>query len=170
MEDLHRTSKGVRAKNHEQNIEINPSRAPKDEEILVALMINNKIPAERIRGEIGTEDLTHPDLRTIFRSILESIDLHNEVRLEYIIHQNMDNQEIISYLSKLSLSDIQIDYTNIEGNIKDCISRLRRRRLEKDIKDIDIEIKKAEEERDYTSLRRLQEVKMKKLKVDYSRS
>ncbi|MEK6576922.1 MAG: DNA primase, partial [Nitrospirota bacterium] len=170
MEDLHRISKGVRAKNHEQNIEINPSKAPKDEEILVALMVNNKIPAERIRGEIGTEDLTHPDLRTIFRSILESIDLHNEVRLEYIIHQNMDNQEIISYLSKLSLSDIQIDYTNIEGNIKDCISRLRRRRLEKDIKDIDIEIKKAEEERDYTSLRRLQEVKMKKLKVDYSRS
>jgi hypothetical protein len=46
-------------------------------------------------------------------------------------------------LSKLSLSDIQIDYTNIEGNIRDCISRLRRRRLEKDIKDIDIEIKKA---------------------------
>lgn len=170
MEDLHRTSKGVRAKNHEQHIEINPSRAPKDEEILVALMINNKIPAERIRGEIGTEDLTHPDLRAIFRSILESTDLHNEVRLEYIIQQNMDNQEIISYLSKLSLSDIQIDYTNIEGNIRDCISRLRRRRLEKDIMDIDIEIKKAEEERDYTSLRRLQEVKMKKLKIDYSRS
>ncbi|MEK7280606.1 MAG: DNA primase [Nitrospirota bacterium] len=170
MEDLHRTSKGVMAKNPEQNIEINPSRAPKDEEILVALMINNKFPAERIRGEVGTEDITHPGLRAIFRSILESTDLHNEVRLEYIIQQNMDDQEIISYLSKLSLSDIQIDYTNVEGNIRDCICRLRRRRLDKDIKNIDIEIKKAEEERNYTSLRRLQEVKMKKLKIDYSRS
>lgn len=167
LEDLQRISQGGKIKN--QNKEISHGKAPKDEEILVDLMINNKISPERIRDEIRIEDFTYPNLKTIFKSIVESIDLYHEVKLEYIIQQNTDDQEIISFLSKLSLSDLQIDYTNIEGNIKDCISRLRRRRLEKDMKDIDFKIKKAEEERDYTSLRELQEAKMKKMKIEFSK-
>lgn len=167
VEDLKKISQGSKIKN--QAGMINSSKVPKDEEILICLIINNKITPARVKEEIRADDFNNPNLKGAFKSILESIDLYHEVKLEYIIQHNAGNEEIISFLSKLSLSDPQIDYTNIEGNIKDCISRLRRRRLEKDIKDIDFKIKKAEEERDYASLRELQEVKIKKMKMEFSR-
>lgn len=164
LEDLRGIPQGSKIRN--QIEEITAGKSPMDEEILVFLMVNNKISPDRIKNEIRIEDFTYPNLKELFKSIIESIDLYNEVKLEYIIQRNSDNQEIISFLSKLSLSDVKIDYNNIEGNIRDCVNRLRRKRLEREIKGIDLKIKKAEEEKDYTSLRKLQEDKMKRMKVN----
>ncbi|MFQ5455920.1 MAG: DNA primase [Nitrospirota bacterium] len=116
---------------------------PKEEEILVHLIINNKIDREEIKEYIKEDNFTDKRLRYIVGTMIDSIEKSGEIRYEYIFKNELD-AEISRLISSLSLKSME--YDDIPKTFNDCVKRLNYKRVQREKKEIERKIKAAEQE------------------------
>lgn len=116
-------------------------RQEKAEEILIHLLLHNKISPGEVIKEIEEEDFTDPRMRQVFRSAIDSFDRAGTVKLTRLIENEKDS-EINGIITELSLRGV--DYDDINKTCRDCLYRVKNNKIKKELEEIQKKIVLAE--------------------------
>jgi len=112
-------------------------RSPGVEEMLLALIMREKDLREKGRNYLSREDFIDPQLQEVSYLILNS-----EKDIHEIIDKETQDQGIRDILTRLAMMDIHLD--SPEKTFFDCIRVLQRKRLERELKEVEKELALAE--------------------------
>lgn len=110
---------------------------PGVEEILLALIIREKGLRKKGGNRLYKEDFIDPQFREVAGLILNS-----EKDIHEVINGEVHDQEIKDALIRLAMMDIHFDLP--EKTFSDCIRVLQRKRLERELKEVEKELVSAE--------------------------
>jgi DNA primase len=129
--------------------------APKEEEVLLHLLLHGKLSLERIAGALGPEDFSDARLKRIIRLTLDRFQnpLSQEALL-HLIHSDFLPPEDAALLSELSLRSLGYDDSDRTG--EDCIRVIKQKAQQRLLNAIQRRIKAAEEQGDAVQVKVLQ--------------
>ena len=126
-----------------KGIEKPASLRGKAEEILIHLLINNKIPPGEVVKEIGLEDLIDLRMQKIFRGLIDCYSRTGTMKLNQLIEAETD-EAIICAITELSLREV--NYDDINKTYRDCLYRIKNTKIKKELEEIQKKILIAEKE------------------------
>ncbi len=124
-------------------LEKSASLKERAEEILIHLLLNNKIPPGEAVKEIELEDLIDPRMQKIFRGLLDCYNKTGTMKLSQLIEAETD-ETIICAITELSLREV--DYDDINKTYRDCLYRIKNTKIKKELEEIQKKILIAEKE------------------------
>ena len=144
-----------------------PDRFPKEEEILIHLLIHQHLSIKQLLEEIQVDDLSDPRSRQIVKTLVDCYELSGTFQLKDILHQDVFHPELASFLTGLSVKEP--DYEDRDQTMADCLRTVKKKRLQVSMKAIQSQIGLAEQEGDLEQIRNLQNqllgIKRKSLEV-----
>ncbi len=127
---------------------------PKAEETLIHLMLRDPAIALHLREELGPDDFTDPLLRRAADRIFAAVAASGTVDARALTGQG--DEELDSLLLRLSVLDAEWD--DLEKSCQDCVSILRQRDPEKQMRQIVKALTDAYERQDHDEYKRLLEL------------
>lgn len=110
---------------------------PKEEQVLLTLIIRDGELRKRAGENLRVDDFSDPQFREIAGYLLNSDrDVHD------VINSEACDQSTKDLMTNMAVNDIYVD--SHEKILSDCIRVMRRKRLEKELKDVEKEIASAE--------------------------
>jgi DNA primase len=117
---------------------------PQEEKILIHLLVHHRVEAQRLVEEIDQDHFTDERLRQIFNSCIESSQSRAEATgLDIPSRSDITDPRLASILSELMVQEP--DYDDSQQTLKDCIRRLRVKKIRKAMKNLESEIRNAEQ-------------------------
>ncbi|MDD5354982.1 MAG: DNA primase [Candidatus Omnitrophica bacterium] len=127
----------------------------KPEKMLVKLILEDAQIIERLKGNISPGDLQDKRLQKILDLAFNLYESHQQLKPNQIINY-LDDQECIDLISELSSEETLIcELNNRENIIKDCLRRIESSNAELRLKNLQSQIKNAEEKGNPESLDKL---------------
>ncbi len=131
-----------------------PMQLPKEEEILLHLLLHHRLSVDQLLEEIQPEDFSDPRSKQLFGALAESAKQSGTIRLQDILHQEAIGSELASLLTSLSLQEP--DYEDIHQTIADCLRVAKLKKLRTSMKSLERQIRLAEQEGRPEVIRNLQ--------------
>lgn len=107
------------------------------EEILLALIIKDKVLRKLAKENLDLQDFVNPRFRKSAAYILSS-----DKELHELLNTEVSDQDILSDITRLAVKEIHFDFP--EKTLLDCIRVLQRERLNKELKELEQELSTAE--------------------------
>ncbi|HTN43243.1 MAG TPA: DNA primase [Nitrospiria bacterium] len=140
---------------------------PQEEQILIHLLVHNRVTAPMLLQQIDQDHFTDGRLRQIFNQCVESSRSRGEaVRLDTPIRSERADPQLDSILSALMVKEP--DYDDSHQTLKDCIRTLRVKKIRTAMKSLESEIRDAERSGDNPQVKSLLDklVGLKKISLD----
>ena len=131
-----------------------PMQLPKEEEILLHLLLHHRLSVDQLLEEIQPEDFSDPRSKQLFGALAESAKQSGTIRLQDILHQEAIGSELASLLTSLSLQEP--DYEDIHQTMADCLRAAKLKKLRASMKSLERQIRLAEQEGRPEVIRNLQ--------------
>lgn len=107
------------------------------EEILLALIIKDKVLRKLAKENLDLRDFVNPRFRKSAAYILSS-----DKELHELLNTEVSDPDLLSDITRLAVKDIHFDFP--EKTLFDCIRVLQRERLNKELKELEQELSTAE--------------------------
>jgi DNA primase len=117
---------------------------PKEEEVLIHLILHHRLSVDHLLKEIQPEDFSDSRAKRILENVVESFRASGTVRLQDILPQEAAAPELAAHLTALSVKEP--DYEDLSQTIADCIRAVKHRRLRSSMKNLERQIRLAEQE------------------------
>lgn len=142
-----------------------PSERPKEEQILVHLLVHKPSLAGRVREAIGADQITDGCLRRIFQFLTETAS-GNPAPGNSFPGQDEGDPELRSLITALTLEEP--DYDDPDRTLTDCIRMLRVKKIRQEMKTLENQIRSAEQSGDGLRVRSLQGrfLELKKMTIE----
>jgi hypothetical protein len=140
---------------------------PQEEQILIHLLVHNRVTAPMLLQQIDQDHFTDGRLRQIFTQCVESSRSGGEAaRLDMPIHSDRTDPQLASILSALIVKEP--DYDDSQQTLKDCIRTLRVKKIRAAMKSLEGEIRDAEQSGNNPQVKSLLDklVGLKKMTLD----
>jgi len=132
-----------------------PIPAPKEEEVLLHLLLHGKLSLEQVAGVLIPEDFSDDRLKRIIRLTLDRFtNMVSQEALSHLIHSDLLQPEDAALLSELSLRSLEYDDSTQTG--EDCLLVIRQKSRQRILNAIQRQIKTAEEQGNETQVKALQ--------------
>ena len=129
--------------------------APKEEEVLLHLLLHGKLSLEQVAGAIGPDDFSDARLQRIIRLTLDRFqNTLSQEALLHLVHSDLLAPEDAVLLSELSLRSMEYDDSGQTG--EDCLRVIRQKSRQRLLNAIQRQIKTAEERGDAVQVKALQ--------------
>lgn len=128
---------------------------PSEEEMLIKLLLQGKIRADALQGRVQPEDFTDPRLGQLFTLALTTVHQGGEIQIRELLKTIPPDSEINPLVSAWSLQELACE--DYEKTALDCVQKLYEKRLNREIREIEGKIRKAELEGDSTAVMNLQQ-------------
>lgn len=113
------------------------------EAVLLTLVIKDRGLRKKAMENLSVEDFVDPQYRAVAEYVLNSDDdVHDIINSEGPDQPNQINQIIKNMVAKLAFNDLYVELP--EKTLSDCIRSLHRKRLDRDLKEVEKEIASAE--------------------------
>lgn len=117
---------------------------PQEEKILIHLLVHRRVAAQRLLQEIDPGHFTDGRFRQIFNYYVESSQSGGEAMgLDMPSRSDIAEPQLASILSALMVQEP--DYDDSQQTLKDCIRTLRVKKIRKEMKSLESEIRDAEQ-------------------------
>jgi len=125
-----------------------------EERVLLHLWFQHRISTAELAGRIGPDDLSHPNARALLRLIMDSAEWETEDSVAAVSARASTHEALAATVAELSL--LELEYDSVSKALEECLYRLRRRRMEQRICQLEQERKEAERAGDQSRVRDLQ--------------
>jgi DNA primase len=134
---------GDRSPSAAPSLESSFSRLPKEEQILLHLLVHDRVTVHALLQEVDPQHFSDERLRRIFNLYVESGKAAGGVEPVNIKFQpDTADTELAPMLSALMIKEL--DYDDPEQTLRDCIRTLRMKRIRSEMKTVENEIRDAE--------------------------
>lgn len=150
------SEKGLRTAMRSVQPATGPTPVPKEEEILLHLLLHGKLPLERVAKVLAPEDFSDARLKRIIRLALDRFqNSASQEELFRLIHSELLQPEDAAFLSELSLRGLGYDDPDQTG--EDCMRFLKQKSRQRLLDSIQRQIQTAEEQGNTVQVKVLQE-------------
>jgi DNA primase len=125
-----------------------------EERVLLHLWFQHRISTAELAGRIGPDDLSHPTARALLRLIMESAEWEADDAVAAVSARASTHESLAAAAAELSL--LELEYDSVSKAMEECLYRLRRRRMEQRIGQLEQERRTAERSGDQSRVRELQ--------------
>lgn len=133
-----------------------PTPVPKEEEILLHLLLHGKLSLGRVAKVLTPEDFSDARLKRIIRLALDRFQKSaSQEELLGLIHSELIRPEDAAFLSELSLRELEYDDPDQTG--EDCMRVLKQKDRQRLLDSIQRQIQRAEEQGNTAQVKVLQE-------------
>jgi len=126
----------------------------KEERALLHLWFQRRISTVELTGRIGPDDLSHPTAQALLRLIIESADWEADDPVTAVSARASAHETLAAAVAELSL--LELEYDSVPKAVEECLHRLRRRRLEQRIRQLEQDRRAAERDGDQPRVHALQ--------------
>jgi len=149
------SEKGARAAMRFVQPMTRPTPVPKEEEILLHLLLHGKLPLERVAKVLIPEDFSDARLKRIIRLALDRFqNSASQEELSRLIHSELLQPADAAFLSELSLRMLEYDDPDQTG--EDCMRVLKQKSRQRLLDSIQRQIQMAEEQGNTVQVKVLQ--------------
>jgi DNA primase len=132
------------------------SGLPKEEEILIHLMLHHRLSSSQLLTAVQLDDFSDSRSIQMFRVLLESGDKSGNIKLHDVLQFKTVDAELTSLLTALSIKDPEKEYEDIHQTVTDCLRRVKLKKLKTNMKNLESQIRQAEKEGHADLVRNLQ--------------
>lgn len=156
--DVHRK----REKNRGASVVSHHEVFPKDEEILLHLLVHGQIEEQKIQAVL--DGFSHDCLKRLVHRVLKVLQSSGKLVHERVLESCSEEENDVRVFSRFMMQDLE--YDDIPRTIEDCLGSIRRKKIQMQIKVTEKAIESAEKEGDLDAVRNLQkdfiQLRMKK--------
>jgi DNA primase len=131
-----------------------PPRLPKEDEILIHLILHQQLSMPRFLKELEPEDFSDSKSCSLIRALAGSYYKSGAVQLQDLIHEEALEPQLAGLLTALSVKEP--DYEDPDRTIVDCLRIVKVKKLQVQMKELEKQIRFAEKEGRSDSVRTLQ--------------
>ncbi len=130
---------------------------PSEERFLIKLLLQGKIAVHQVQSELSSEDFMDPRVSRIYEILVQGSGAEgmSESRLVELLRQTQDQLELSELISAWSLEELECD--DYEKTVQDCLSRIKTKRMERELQALEERIRLKERESDREAVKTLQE-------------
>ena len=127
---------------------------PKEEEILIHLLLHQYLAPGQLLEAVPLEDFSDPRSAQVIGDLFKSQNKSGAIRLQDALQREATHPELVSLLTALSVREP--DYEDLHQTMADCIRTVKLKKLKTAMKDLENQIRRAEQEGRSEGVRSLQ--------------
>jgi DNA primase len=122
------------------------------EKIIITLVLENNKLVERVKGELAPDDFSEFTAKRIMEEIFKLTDEDKKLDTSKLIDR-FEDKTIIQIISSISVEAPEIK--DVEKNLRDCIKTIKKRNIKKQLRQLERELKMAQEKKSESRIREL---------------
>lgn len=124
------------------------------ERVLLHLWFQRRLASEQLIGRVAPEDFSHPTGRALMRLIVESAEWAEADPVSAVSARVSTDETLAAAVAHLSL--LELEYDSVPKAVEECLEGLKRRRLDREIRQLEQDRRAAEADGNQQRARELQ--------------